>query len=64
MSGIMRRFHKGKTFGNKTLKLVKPSEYTAKRLMAKTWHNPYTEKDEVRKELLSQKFRKSGARIL
>ena len=50
MSGIMRRFHKGKTFGNKTLKLVKPSEYTAKRLMAKTWHNPYTEKDEVRKE--------------
>jgi hypothetical protein len=50
MSGIIRRFHKGKTFGNKTLKLVKPSEYTAKRLMAKTWHNPYTEKDEVRKE--------------
>ena len=38
MSGIMRRFHKGKTFGNKTLKLVKPSEYTAKRLIARFAH--------------------------
>ena len=27
-----------------------PTEYKAKRLVAKTWHNPYTEKDEVKEE--------------
>jgi hypothetical protein len=27
-----------------------PSEYKAKRYIAKTWHNPYTDKDEVKKE--------------
>ena len=27
-----------------------PTEYKAKRLVAKTWHNPYTEQDEVKKE--------------
>ena len=50
MSAIMRRFHKGKTFGTKTEKLVMPTEYKAKKLLAKTWHNPYTAKDEVKKE--------------
>jgi 5-methylcytosine-specific restriction endonuclease McrA len=50
MSRILRRFHKDKTFGTKTGKLIMPTEYKAKRLMKKTWHNPYTEKDEVRKE--------------
>ena len=50
MSAIMQRFRKGKTFGTKAVKLIKPTEYKAKRLMAKTWHNPYTEKDEVKKE--------------
>jgi len=50
MSGIMQRFYKDKTFGTNAGKLVMPTEYKAKRLMAKTWHNPYTEKDEARKE--------------
>ena len=50
MSAIMQRFHKDKTLGTKAAKLVMPTEYKAKRLMAKTWHNPYTEKDEARKE--------------
>jgi 5-methylcytosine-specific restriction endonuclease McrA len=50
MSAIMRRFHKGKTFGTKAARLVKPTEYKAKRLVGKTWHNPYTEKDEARNE--------------
>ena len=27
-----------------------PTEYKAKRFVAKTWHNPYTEKDEVKRE--------------
>ena len=47
---IIQRFHKGKTFGTGTIKLVMPTEYKAKLFVAKTWHNPYTEKDEVRKE--------------
>jgi len=50
MSAIMQRFYKDKTLGTKALKLAKPTEYKAKRLRLKTWHNPYTEKDEVRKE--------------
>jgi RNA-directed DNA polymerase len=50
MSAIIRRFYKDKTFRTKVEKLIKPSEYKAKRLLGKTWHNPYTEKDEVRKE--------------
>ncbi len=50
MPAIMQRFRKDNTFGTKTIKLVMPTEYKAKRLMAKTWHNPYTEKDEVKKE--------------
>jgi group II intron reverse transcriptase/maturase len=50
MPAIMRRFRKDKTFGNGTKTLIRPIEYTAKRYVAKTWHNPYTEKDEVKKE--------------
>lgn len=50
MSAIIRRFRKGKTFGTKAIKLVMPTEYKARKSVAKTWHNPYTEKDEARKE--------------
>jgi RNA-directed DNA polymerase len=50
MSTIMQRFHRDKTLGTKADKLIMPKEYKAKRNVAKTWHNPYTEKDEVRKE--------------
>jgi len=50
MPAIMQRFRKDNTFGNKTRKLIMPTEYKAKRLVAKTWHNPYTEQDEVKKE--------------
>src|SRR4030095_190253 len=42
MSGIMPRFLKDNTLGTNARKLVMPNEYKAKRLMAKTWHNPYT----------------------
>ena len=27
-----------------------PTEHRAKKFLAKAWHNPYTEKDEVKKE--------------
>jgi hypothetical protein len=50
MSGIMQRFRKDDTLGTNARKLVMPNEYKARRLLAKTWHNPYTEKDEVGKE--------------
>ena len=46
----MKRFRKDNTFGNGTIKLVMPTEYKARRFVAKTWHNPYTEKDEVKRE--------------
>jgi RNA-directed DNA polymerase len=50
MPAIMQRFRKDNTFGNEKIKLVMPSEYKAKRNIARTWHNPYTEKEEVQKE--------------
>ena len=50
MPAIMRRFRKDNTFGNGTIKLLMPTEYKAKRFVARTWHNPYTEKEEVKKE--------------
>ena len=48
----MRRYMKGKpkTFGTKTTTLVLPTTYKAKRYMAKTWHNPYTEKEAIIRE--------------
>ena len=50
MPAIMRRFRKGNTFGYGTKTLIMPREYTAKKHLSRTWHNPYTEKDAVRKE--------------
>jgi RNA-directed DNA polymerase len=50
MPAIMQRFRKENTFGTGTIKLVMPAEYKAKRYIARTWHNPYTEQDEVTKE--------------
>ena len=50
MPAVMKRFRKDNTFGTGTIKLIMPSEYKAKRFVARTWHNPYTEKDEVNKE--------------
>jgi RNA-directed DNA polymerase len=50
MPAIMRRFHKDNTFGSSTIKLTMPTEYKAKRFVAKTWHNPYAEQAEVKRE--------------
>jgi len=40
----------GNTFRTGTSKLLMPDEYKAKRFVAKAWHNPYTEKEEVKAE--------------
>jgi 5-methylcytosine-specific restriction endonuclease McrA len=50
MPAVMRRFRKDNSFGKGAGKLVMPCEYKAKRFVARTWHNPYTEKDEVKRE--------------
>jgi 5-methylcytosine-specific restriction endonuclease McrA len=38
------------TFSTPTRKLIMPSAYKAKRFVAKTWHNPYTEPEKVQSE--------------
>jgi RNA-directed DNA polymerase len=38
------------TLGTKSIQLVMPSEYKARKLLAKTWHNPYTAKEEIIRE--------------
>jgi RNA-directed DNA polymerase len=50
MPAVMRRFRKGNTFGTSMTTLVMPTEYKAKRFVAKTWHNPYTEPEKVKSE--------------
>ena len=50
MTTIMKRFLKDKTFRTGTIKLIMPTEYKAKRFMAKTWYNPYTERDKAKNE--------------
>ena len=49
---VLRKYMKGtpKTFGTKATTLVLPTTYKAKRYMAKTWHNPYTEKEAIIRE--------------
>ena len=50
MPEIMRKYRKGNTLMYKSILLEKPSKYTAKRFVARTWHNPYTETEQVRAE--------------
>jgi group II intron reverse transcriptase/maturase len=50
MSDIMRKYWIDSTFGTKQIKLIRPREYTAKRLMKRTWHNPYTAKEAIIRE--------------
>ena len=50
MPEVMQRYVEGSTFKTKSTTLIMPSEYKAKKLMAKTWHNPYTAKEEIERE--------------
>jgi group II intron reverse transcriptase/maturase len=47
---ILRRYMKDNTFCTKTRKLIRLDTYKAKRFVARTWHNPYTEKEQVTEE--------------
>jgi hypothetical protein len=50
MPAVMRKFYKEKSFETRTHTLALPSEYKAKKLLGKTWHNPYTAKEEIVRE--------------
>ena len=50
MSEVMRKYREGNTFKYKSATLTMPDEYKAKRFVARTWHNPYTERDQVKEE--------------
>ena len=52
MPAVMRRFEEGNTFRINTARLVIPSEYTAKKFLAKTWRNPYTGQEKIAREVL------------
>ena len=50
MPEVMRKYRRGNTFKYRSVTLDMPSKYTAKRFVARTWHNPYTEPEQVRAE--------------
>ena len=52
MPSVMQRFREGNTFRTTTAQLARPDEYTAKKLLMKTWHNPYTGKEKIAREVL------------
>jgi RNA-directed DNA polymerase len=53
---VMRRYKREAeglmTLGTKTIALVLPKMYRAKKLLARTWHNPYTAKEDIAREKL------------
>jgi len=50
MPAVIQRFGEENTFRTTRYTLTLPSEYKAKRLLTKTWHNPYTAKEEIVRE--------------
>jgi len=51
MPEVMQRYVEGSTVKTKSTTLIMPSEYKAKKFMAKTWHNPYTAKEEIETDI-------------
>jgi RNA-directed DNA polymerase len=52
MPEVMKQFREGNTFRTKSSTLIMPDEHKAKRLLTKTWHNPYTAKEAIIREKL------------
>jgi hypothetical protein len=50
MPAVIQRFGEENTFRTTRYTLTLASEYKAKRLLTKTWHNPYTAKEEIVRE--------------
>lgn len=54
MSGVAQRFKRDNTLRAGRHRLVMPDEYKTRKILAKTWHNPYTGKEKItREEVLS-----------
>ena len=47
---VIREYGKKNSFATKTVKLLMPNEFKARTLLIKKWHNPYTEKGEIKRE--------------
>jgi len=52
MPQVMRKYEKDNTFWYKSSTLVMPTDFKAKRLRQKTWHNPYTAQETIAREEL------------
>jgi len=52
MPEVMKQFREGNTFRTKSSTLIMPDEHKAKRLLTKTWHNPYTAREAIIREKL------------
>jgi hypothetical protein len=52
MPKVMKKYREGNTFRTNSKTLVMPDDHKAKRLLAKTWHNPYTAKEAIIREKL------------
>jgi 5-methylcytosine-specific restriction endonuclease McrA len=50
MPEVMQKYRMDNTFGTKSAKLTRLDEYKARRLLQKTWHNPYTAKEDIIRE--------------
>lgn len=50
MPVILRKYRKDSTFLYKSVRLIMPDDYKARRFVMKTWYNPYTEPLQVREE--------------
>jgi len=50
---VLRRFKKGEYFSNdtRTVELIKPDKYKAKKRLVKAWHNPYTGTEKIEREM-------------
>jgi 5-methylcytosine-specific restriction endonuclease McrA len=50
MPEVMEKYREIDTITYKSVKLAMPTEYRAKRFVARTWHNPYTAPEQVKEE--------------
>jgi hypothetical protein len=50
MPKVMQKYGKKSTFVHRNITLIMPGEYTFQKANFRTWHNPYTEKEEIIRE--------------
>jgi group II intron reverse transcriptase/maturase len=50
MPEVMKRYYEGSTFKTRHTTLIMPTKYKTRKLRVKTWHNPYTAKEDIKRE--------------